>query len=345
MGARHRRRRARRDRRHLARQRLLDQLRGDQAHLDRRQGRRPVDGLRQRHARTGAEGRTQLRASGEVTKIEVKAGRKGDQGRGARGSRLELRPRLARLRRGGAAGSRRSGRNGGRSRRRRNRRNCLRGRRASTEFVDLVEGTTGATGEGEVAPTEGEVPPTEGEATEATPAQEKAEREAEKAKKEAEARRKPPESAERSGSGEKVDDRRLEQSRSARPRKEAATAANGSGAAVDLRWRRSQPPPAAAKQRRGDGRRVGQPADRGSEPARGRTHGQERPPGSPRNDLARADLRHDRLRLGVGRRNRLRRPQRRRHLRSRRRAGPPGANPRAAKARDRPSWCWPSCTG
>jgi multidrug efflux pump subunit AcrA (membrane-fusion protein) len=56
---------------------------------------------------------------------------------------------------------------------------------ATTEFVDLVEGTTGTTGT-----VEGEAAPTEGEATESTPAQEKAEREAEKAKKEAEAAKK-----------------------------------------------------------------------------------------------------------------------------------------------------------
>jgi multidrug efflux pump subunit AcrA (membrane-fusion protein) len=57
---------------------------------------------------------------------------------------------------------------------------------ATAEFVALVEGTTGAT-----APTvEGEVGPPEGEATESTAAQEKAEREAEKAKKEAEAAKK-----------------------------------------------------------------------------------------------------------------------------------------------------------
>jgi len=57
---------------------------------------------------------------------------------------------------------------------------------ATAEFVDLVEGVTGTTG----ATVEGEVAPTEGEATESTPAQEKAEREAEKAKKEAEAAKK-----------------------------------------------------------------------------------------------------------------------------------------------------------
>jgi multidrug efflux pump subunit AcrA (membrane-fusion protein) len=57
------------------------------------------------------------------------------------------------------------------------------GAAATTEFVDLVEGTAGGTAEGEAAPTEGE-------ATESTPAQEKAEREAEKANKEAEAAKK-----------------------------------------------------------------------------------------------------------------------------------------------------------
>jgi multidrug efflux pump subunit AcrA (membrane-fusion protein) len=60
------------------------------------------------------------------------------------------------------------------------------GEGATTEFVDLVEGATGSTG----ATVEGEAPPTEGEATESTAAQEKAERETEKAKKEAEAAKK-----------------------------------------------------------------------------------------------------------------------------------------------------------
>jgi HlyD family secretion protein len=60
------------------------------------------------------------------------------------------------------------------------------GEGATTEFVDLVEGTTGTTG----ATVEGEVAPTEGESTESTLAQEKAERETEKAKKEAEAAKK-----------------------------------------------------------------------------------------------------------------------------------------------------------
>jgi multidrug efflux pump subunit AcrA (membrane-fusion protein) len=82
------------------------------------------------------------------------------------------------------------------------------GEEATAEFVDLVEGTTGTTG----TTVEGEVAPTEGGATESTPAQEKAEREAEKAKKEAEAAKKAAAKA---------------QQEAAKAKKEAATGGSG----------------------------------------------------------------------------------------------------------------------